>query len=51
MSDKKTNQKATLDVGRRRVIQTAGAAAAAAGAASLFGMNPLAFGQSARASP
>ena len=49
MSDKKANQKATPDVGRRRVIQTAGAAAAAAGAASLFGINPLAFGQSARA--
>jgi branched-chain amino acid transport system substrate-binding protein len=49
MSDKKANHKATPDVGRRRVIQTAGAAAAAAGAASLFGINPLAFGQSARA--
>jgi branched-chain amino acid transport system substrate-binding protein len=48
MSDKKTNQAATPDVGRRRVIQSAGAAAAAAGAASLLGFNPLAFGQSAR---
>src|SRR4051812_7731281 len=48
MSNKKVKTPSRLDAGRRRVIQTAGAAAAA-GAAGLIGFNPLAFGQSARA--
>ena len=48
MSNKKAKTTSTPDRGRRRVIQTAGVAAAA-GAASLIGFNPLAFGQSARA--
>src|SRR6476660_3446859 len=48
MSNKKRKAPGALDEGRRRVIQTAGVAAAA-GAAGLIGFNPLAFGQSARA--
>ena len=49
MSKKKTGEAVQIpDGGRRRVIRTTGAAALAAGAASMLGFSPWVFGQSAR---
>jgi branched-chain amino acid transport system substrate-binding protein len=49
MSEKKTGEAVQIpDGGRRRVIRTTGAAALAAGAASMLGFNPWVFAQSGR---